>query len=170
MLDKNGVERPPDEEGTAPEASLEDREDRRPTPARMAMEGAEGDEVERAGENRRIRDESQGIDWLVRVSGCSSSGILPLRSVPIMELTFAKAEAPERLLRRAVLLDGDLQELPLQDLLTALERSEPFTEPMREWTEERERERKGRKRRSSSTSPDTAWSTCRPTMPTSRAT
>ena len=105
---------------------------RRPTPVRMVMEGGAEEAKGRPDEKRVIHDEGSGLDWVVTVSGRSVSGILPIRTVLLMELNFAKAEEPDRPLRRALCHGGDLAEVPDDQLLSSFKSSEPFREPMRE--------------------------------------
>jgi len=147
MQDQNESDRPDPAEGPDPESVVPEAEEpRRPTPVRMAMEGEE-EERERPEKVRVIRDEASGSDWIVTVSGRSASGILPLRTVPLMELAFSIAEDPGCFLRRAVFYGGTLAELPDAELLSALESSEPFGEPMREPTEKEGPGRPGSRRK-----------------------
>ncbi len=110
----------------------EREEARRPTPVRMVMEG--GEEKER-GPGDRIRvfhDEETGLDWSVTLTGQSASGILPRRTVPLIELTFSKVDSPEEPLRRALCRGEDLAGLSDAELGAALKGSEPFSPPMKE--------------------------------------
>lgn len=115
---------------------------RRPTPVRMAMDGGEASDLEDEGVPRVIEDLAEGARWIVTVVGRSVSGILPLRTVPVMELSFAKEEAPNEALKTVLCFGGDLTEIPDHELLTCLERSGPFREPMRP---REDRGRKGRR-------------------------
>jgi len=110
----------------------EDGEDRRPTPVRMVMEGSE-EEGDVAEERiRTVRDGVDGLEWVVNVAGRSASGILPLRTVPVMELVFAHADEPGRPLKRALQFGEKLADMTDQEILSALHGSEPFSEPLEE--------------------------------------
>jgi hypothetical protein len=100
-------------------------EDRRPMPARAAMEttDSESESEERVPPLRRFRANPKE-EWVVRVSGRSTSGVLPLRVIPLMELSFARAEAPEASLRRAICQGESLEEVDDAALLDLLDSSE----------------------------------------------
>jgi hypothetical protein len=123
--------------------------DRRPTPVRMVMEGGDEEEKDGREQPRLIRDEVNEVDWIVTVTGRSVSGVLPLRTVPLMELTFAKALEPDRPLRRALRFDGVLEDIPDHELLSDLRGSEPYREPIQE-PDGQEQGGKGRKNQRSS--------------------
>ena len=124
----SGSENGPD----ANETHLPDEGARRPTPVRAVMEGGDEDERDDPGKARVIHDEKTGFDWIVTVSGWSASGVLPLRSVPLLELVFAKTEQPEHPLRRALTHGEALEGIPDHELLSTLSSSEPFREPLQE--------------------------------------
>ena len=139
---------------TAPSSVAEDpadspevEEGRRPTPVRAVMEGGEDEEKERKDEARMVHDEEKGLDWIVTVSGRSASGILPLRTVPVMELSFAKAEEPERPLRRTLFSAGDLADLSDPQLFSCFKNSTPYQEPSQAPNGEGRQGRKGKNRR-----------------------
>jgi hypothetical protein len=115
----------------------------------MVMESA--DEVEEVAEETRrlIRNGREGVDWVVTVTGHSAGGILPLRTVPMMELTFAKADEPEQPLRRALCLGDSLASLHDGELLASLQGSQPFREPLSEPEPKPRKGRRGRNRPSS---------------------
>jgi hypothetical protein len=115
---------------------------RRPTPVRMAMEGVEDAVEEDKGQPRIIEDPDSGVRWIVTVGGRSASGILPLRTVPIMELNFAKEDGPNEARKTVLCYGKDLSDVPDPDLLACLRRSGPFREPMRPLES---RDRKGRR-------------------------
>lgn len=115
---------------------------RRPTPVRMAMDGGEEADLEDEGVPRIIADLEDGTRWIVTVVGRSASGILPRRTVPVMELSFAKEEAPNEALKTVLCFGKDLSDVPDHDLLTCLGRSGPFREPMRP---QADGDRKGRR-------------------------
>ncbi len=101
-------------------------DDRRPTPVRMAMEGPEAEQEETQSEDRVVPDPEGGEDWVVRVSGQSSSGILPLRVISLLEIAFSRAGEPEKPLRRALCQGESLDELKDEDLLRLLDLSRPY--------------------------------------------
>lgn len=103
-------------------------EDRRPTPVRMAMEGSEGEE-EKGPELRTFLEPDDGREWVVQVSGRSSSGILPLRVIPLMELAFSRPEEPGSPLRQAICQGEGLDDLQDEDLVKLLRESRPFRQP-----------------------------------------
>ena len=130
-----------------PAESPEAEEGRRPTPVRAVMEGGEDEEKERKDETRMVHDDEEGLDWIVTVSGRSASGILPLRTVPVMELSFAKAEEPERPLRRALFSAGDLADLSDPQLFSCFKNSTPYQEPSQAPSGKGRQARKGKNRR-----------------------
>lgn len=129
MQDKDETERRQSlEEGA--EGGEEEDGDRRPTPVRMGIETGE-DEVDPDEENsRRFHQPESETDWIVRVSGRSASGVIPLRTVPLMELTFFQSDEPNEPLRRILHYGETLSRIPDHELLALLERSGPFQEPM----------------------------------------
>jgi len=122
-------------------------DDRRPTPVRMAMEGGDDEEKGRSGTHRAVHHEGTGVDWVVAVSGRSASGILPLRTIFLMELTFATAEKPGQPLRRVLHPGNDLTDLSDHELLSLFEQSGPYREPMKVRAEKDGRGGKGKSRR-----------------------
>jgi len=138
---------PMPEEKEVPEPPEGQEEGRRPTPVRMVMEGGDEETKGRQEGKRVIHDEESGLDWVVTVTGWSASGILPLRTVPLMELNFAQSVEPERPLRRALCYGGDLADIPDDQILSSLRSSEPFREPLREPNGNDRRGRIGKNRR-----------------------
>lgn len=136
--------RPVDQE---PPESSEVEEGRRPTPVRIVMEGGGEEDGDRREKPRVVHDGETDLDWIVTVSGRSASGILPLRTVPLMELSFAKADEPGRPLRRALCCGEDLVDVPDHELLCSLNSSAPFREPMREPNGSGRQGRSGKDRR-----------------------
>jgi len=130
--------------GEPDDESVSTEEGRRPTPVRMVMEGGAEEAESRQEEKRVVHDEGSGLDWVVTVSGRSASGILPLRTVLLMELNFAKAEEPDRPLRRALCHGGDLADISDDQLLSSFRSSEPFREPIREPNGDNRRGRMGK--------------------------
>jgi hypothetical protein len=113
----------------------------------MAMDAGEEDQPDPADAVRVIRD-AKGVDWTVTVSGRSAGGVLPLRTVPLMELTFARADDPHRPLRQALAYGIDLPDLPDEKLLSLLSGADPYEEPMKAQGEKDRRKKKGKSRRS----------------------
>ena len=137
-------------QGEASEGDMDSppEDDRRPTPVRMAMEGGEDEEPGRLETDRTVHDEGTGLDWVVTVTGRSASGVLPLRTIALMELTFAEAESPEQPLRKALHSGNDLTDLSDDELLSLLQRAAPFRKPMKVRTDHDGKGRKGKNRRS----------------------
>jgi len=133
-----------DDPGEGPAGVLGDAQDegRRPTPVRMGMESGEEDDDAGTENARTFQDGKTGEEWIARVTGQSSSGILPLRTVPLLEITFARAQEPDRPLRQALGYGTNLGRISDQELLSLLQRSDPFKEPIQEIESQ---DRKGRK-------------------------
>ncbi len=93
------------------------------------MEGGDDEEKERKDETRRVHDEDRGSDWIVRVTGRSASGILPLRNVPLMELSFAPAGQPGLPSRRALCRWQELVDMPDSELFACFRKSNPYRDP-----------------------------------------
>ena len=138
--------RPVDQEPPEP-SDVE--EGRRPTPVRMVMEGGGEEDEDRQEKPRVFHDGETDLDWIVTVSGRSASGILPLRTVPLMELSFAKADEPGRPLRRALCCGENLADIPDHELLCSFNSSVPFREPVREGNPNGRQGRKSKGRRPS---------------------
>ena len=124
-------------------------EDRRPTPVRMVMEGGEEDDTPGTEDIRTFQDVETGDDWVAKVAGRSTSGILPLRTVPLLEITFARAQEPSRPLRQALGYGTDLGRISDQELLSLFTRSDPFKEPIQEPQNQEWKGRRGKNRRGS---------------------
>lgn len=133
----------PNEGGTATPESVKEQ-GRRPTPVRMVMEA--GDEgTDGSGEVvRTFREAGSAQEWVVSVVGHSAIGVLPLRSVPILELSFARADAPDRPLRSVIHFGTALESLSDQEVLECFHRARPFRETLRGPDEP---DRKGRRRK-----------------------
>ena len=101
-------------------------EDRRPVPVRAAMESSEPEAQDEAPQLRRFLDSDSHQEWVARVSGRSNSGVLPLRVIPLMEVTFSKAEAPDVPLSRAISQGETLEELDDNSLVALLRSSGPI--------------------------------------------
>jgi hypothetical protein len=110
----------------------------------MVMEGGEEGTDGSGDMVRTFCEVGSDREWVVSVVGMSASGVLPLRSVPIMELSFARADAPDRQLRSAIHYGTTLEGLSDQDVLECFQRARPFQESLRGPDEVG---RKGRKRK-----------------------
>jgi hypothetical protein len=111
----------------------------------MAMEGVEAEGGDGSESRRVFPDPHGGEDWVVTVGGRSASGVLPLRTVALLELNFARVGEPQTLVRRALCPGEDLESLPEERLLDAFQASQPYRPSLREKTEEK-RNRRGRGR------------------------
>ena len=101
-------------------------EDRRPMSVRAAMEASEPEEEDQGSLPRHFSDPKTGQDWVVRISGRSNSGVLPLRVIPLMELNFSKSEAPDVPVRRAIYQGESMDELDDPALLSLFRSAGPF--------------------------------------------
>ncbi len=89
------------------------------------MEGSTDAKAE-PEENRRVfRDPANDRDWVLTVTGRSTSGVLPLRSIRLMDVTFALAESPAVPLRRALCREALLEGLTEDEVLKLFRRSRP---------------------------------------------
>jgi hypothetical protein len=124
---RNGTKGTPD--GESPAHSLppvqEEDDAHRPTPVRKVMKLAEPEENADGGP-RFIEDPSTGIEWVVRVSGHSCGGILPLRTIPLVHLTFSPPEGTDLPQRRGVFPGEDLSRMEDEDLLAHFQASGPI--------------------------------------------
>jgi hypothetical protein len=108
------------------------------------MEPGKDEKADGGEESRVISDPRDGRDWLVRVSGQSAGGILPLRTVPLLELSFAPAEDPHQPLRRAICRGEGLEGLQDEELLACLRDSNPIPPPDSDPPSKRTGKRKSR--------------------------
>lgn len=88
------------------------RDPRKPLPARDLMV-AEGDSRPEPGPlpGGEVTFEVKGEGWIARVTGASRSGTGPRGGAPLVLVGFAKAEAPERVLREAWAVGASLDEI-----------------------------------------------------------
>ena len=84
-----------------PEPRPEVEDAQRPTPVRVVMEPG-GAEEDPESNLRTLEDSETGLEWVVRVSGRSGGGILPLRTIPLLHLTFTPPADSDLPLRRGV--------------------------------------------------------------------
>lgn len=129
------------------ERENEGTEDRRPTPVRMAMEVDEPQGEGKGSESRNFLDPRNGTEWIARVSGRSTSGVLPLRIIPLMEVSFFQAPEPDVPLRRALSQGESLEELDEEGLLQLFRVSGPFSPPSSHPEPPDRRQRRDHKRR-----------------------
>ena len=109
---------PEKEPGSGPEGENAPKgQSLRPTPARVVMEGSVDDGGGVGDGQRTFRDPSNGLEWLVTVAGRSTSGVLPLRSIRLMEVSFALADDPELPLRMTLCQQEDLSGLSDEEIL-----------------------------------------------------
>lgn len=101
-------------------------EDRRPISVRAAMEASEPVEEGEGSLLRQFSDPKTNQEWVVRISGRSNSGVLPLRVIPLMELNFSKSEAPDVPVRRAIYQGESMEELDDPGLISLLRSAGPF--------------------------------------------
>jgi hypothetical protein len=101
------------------------------------MEGVDADASGGDPPHRTFPDPEEGEDWVVTIGGRSASGILPLRTVALLDLVFARVGEPQKPLRRALCPGGDLDELSEEALLAAFRDSEPFRPSLQEKKEEK---------------------------------
>ena len=132
---------------TLPAAGETGSEDRRPTPVRMVMETEEEAELPPPGPelSRSFSDPGTGVEWTAEVTGWSMSGVLPLRTVPILEIVFRTGEPGSAPQKRIVHQGESLGGFTETELLELLSRAEAYTEPMTE--PKPPPSRKGRKKR-----------------------
>jgi hypothetical protein len=123
------------------------RGDRRPMSVRAAMESSEPEVGDRAPELRHVLDPKSEQEWVVRISGRATSGVIPLRVIPLMEVNFSKAEAPEVPLSRAISQGESLDELDDASLLALLKSSGPMESKRPAKSPSQGNDRRGKARR-----------------------
>jgi hypothetical protein len=101
----------------------------RPTPARVVMEGSSEVGSGAGPQPRTFRDPTSGREWVLSVAGRSTSGVLPLRIIHLMEVRFAPAGASEGPCRMALSQEADLAELSEDELLSLFRQSRIHREP-----------------------------------------
>jgi hypothetical protein len=112
-------------------AEEEDQEDtdRRPTPVRLVMEAGDPSSKGPMAENRTFLDPEDGQEWVARVSGRSTSGVLPLRTISIMEVTFYRVKEPDVPARRVLCQGDSMGNMEDGELLQLLRNSRPHAPP-----------------------------------------
>ncbi len=126
----------------------EENHNRRPTPVRMVMDGGEGPETEAKSDVKAFLDPLTGDSWVARVSGRSNGGVLPLRTIPLMEVEFFKETEPDSPLRHAVWQGASLEGLDEGALNLLFQASNPYSTPKPEEAPRDRKKRRGRPRRS----------------------
>ena len=124
-----------------------DTSDRRPTPVRAAMDSVEPGAEEADAPDRTVLDPDDGQEWVVRVTGRSRSGVVPLRIIPLMEVVFSRVEAPGVAVRRALCKGESADAVSEEDLIRLLKESGPASQaeakgPPREGRDRRKRPRR----------------------------
>ena len=124
----------------------EENHNRRPTPVRMAMDGAEGPETQGENEVKAFLDPLTGDRWMARVSGRSNGGVLPLRTIPLMEVAFFKETGPDSPLRHAVWQGDSIDKLDEEGLFLLFQASKPYSPPKPEEAPRERKKKRGRPR------------------------
>lgn len=107
------------------EMEADGNQDRRPVPVRAAMVSPGPEPVEQTPRQRRVVDPTAGAEWIARITGRSTSGVTPLRVIPLVELTFSLAQAPDVPVRRAICQGEPLEELDDETLLRVIRSAGP---------------------------------------------
>jgi hypothetical protein len=111
------------------------------------MESSEPETGDHVPHVRQFLEAESGQEWVAKVAGRSTSGVLPLRVIPLMEVTFSKVEAPEVALSRAISPGESLEELDDASLVSLLKSSGPMKSkgPSRPGTSKDDRRGRSRK-------------------------
>ncbi len=99
----------------------------RPTPVRAAMGKSQPLKAESQAPSRIFDLEAQR--WIVRAAGATRSGTGSDTGAPLLFLTFAREEEPDRPVREAIAVASDLEALTWDELEELFARSRPFREP-----------------------------------------
>ncbi|MFG1690939.1 hypothetical protein ACGF5M_02085, partial [Gemmatimonadota bacterium] len=102
------------------------KKETRPTPVRVAMEGAADGETVDETPSRSFQ--SMGHEWVVRVTGSGSSGSPPSMTIPLMQMEFLRADDSSGPPLLAVELQRPLEELAESELQLLLEKARPMSE------------------------------------------
>jgi len=125
----------------------DENQNRRPVPVRLVMDATNGQETEAESSVQTLQDPVSGEEWFARVSGRSTGGVLPLRSIPLMDVIFFK-EGEETSPQRQVLWQGQsLDDLGEGDLLLLFQASKPLATPKSDDPPQDKARRKNRPRR-----------------------
>jgi len=120
-------------------------QDRRPTPVRVVMDGGPDREDIPGNEFRILVDPATGQEWIARITGRSNSGVVPTRSIALMEVAFFRPEDPDTPLRHRLCRSEAMEDLGEEGILQLFRTSLPYRTPS---SPPPSRERKGRRNRS----------------------
>ncbi len=136
-------ERPP-ATGTPPFRTGRGKKESTPTPVRVAMEGVgEGDTVD---ESPSRSFQAMGQEWVVRVTGCASSGPPPSMTVPLMQMEFLRVDDSSGPPLLAVDIQKPLEEIAESELQFLLEKANPMSEKQSKPESEEKGKRSSRRR------------------------
>lgn len=100
-------------------------EDARPTPVRLSMDAQRDEPEPREPPSTRLR-RGEDEEWIVRAEGWAVTGGEGDAGAPLLFLTFARADDPERRLLEAVRVGRTLEDLGEDELLAALDDARPY--------------------------------------------
>lgn len=120
-------------------------QDRRPTPVRVVMDGAPEKEGISGNESRILVDPATGQEWIARITGRSSSGVVPTRSIALMEVAFFSPGDPDTPVRHTLCQSEAMGELGEDGILQVFRASLPYRPPP---SPPSSKETKGRRNRS----------------------
>jgi len=120
----------------------------RPTPVREVMNGGE-EEPQRGEEEKRFTAGPEEVEWIAQVVGRAGSGILPSRLISLLEISFARTDAPEEPLWRALCQGESLEAMSEEELRDLLREARPVEEEAVREEDAPPRGRRKRGRRSS---------------------
>jgi len=95
-------------------------------------------------ESRILVDPATGQEWIARVTGRSSSGVVPVRTISLMEVSFFRAKDPETPVRHKLCRSEAMEDLGEEGILQLFRTSLPCPAPS---SPPPSRERKGRRNR-----------------------
>lgn len=100
----------------------------RPTPVRVSMDAQRDAPEPREPPSRRLRrgEEEREEEWIVRVEGRAETGGAGDVGTPLLFLTFARSDDPERRLRETIRVGRSLAGLSEMELQEALDGARPF--------------------------------------------
>jgi hypothetical protein len=125
----------------------QDAADRRPTPVRAAMDSVEPGAEDSDAPGLTFLDPEDGQEWVVRVTGRSRSGVVPLRVIPLMEVVFCSVEAPDVVVRRALCKGESADALSEEELIRLFRESGPASRAEARGSQREGRDRRKRPRR-----------------------
>lgn len=100
----------------------------RPTPVRVSMDAQRDASEPREPPSRRLGlgEGEREEEWIARVEGRAETGGAGDTGVPLLFLTFARADDPERRLRETIRVGRSLAGLSEMELEAALAEARPF--------------------------------------------